>query len=505
MKSVICACISIAISLGISACLGLEFDSYLWGTLRFSVIESLLTAFICVILGFFLSLAIFRQFSSYAKIITAVLTVSTLIPSIFIVIMIINNFGRSGVLTRYLHIPFNNYVYGLPGILYALVFMNLIFMIKTSLNILFNIPDENWKLAQQLDLKAIHLFNIFYKNILKESVKRSSFFIFLMCFSAFTIILALGGSPKNSTLQVVVYEYIYDDFNMKKALAISILQAGIIMALIFLIPQKSNMILDNKGSNFNTNHKYDSKFISSKIMDYSVFIVVIFIFILPVCISILRDLMNINSWSILISPQFISALIHSLITSFFATLISVILGFAILLNIQHHKHMDKIINISTMLFYIIPSFALAVILFEILSPFISIDTTPFILVSLINGIISTSVFIYIVYPGFQQSNNIYGNLSRNLNISWSVRLVKIHMFYINKPLRFAISIIFCWTMGDMNIIALFGNGENTTLAYLAYELMSKYQTDKAELVGLFIFMLSLFIVLIVNYQRGQAK
>ena len=40
---------------------------------------------------------------------------------------------------------------------------------------------------------------------------------FMLCFTSFTIVLALGGGPQNSTLEVAIYQAIFFEFDLPKA------------------------------------------------------------------------------------------------------------------------------------------------------------------------------------------------------------------------------------------------------------------------------------------------
>ena len=79
-------------------------------------------------------------------------------------------------------------------------------------------------------------------------IKQNSFaifaIIFSLCFLSFAIVMALGGNPQNSTLEVAIYQYALFDLNFNKAIILSFIQ--IVICIIFV----SIGFYKFKGSNF---------------------------------------------------------------------------------------------------------------------------------------------------------------------------------------------------------------------------------------------------------------
>jgi thiamine transport system permease protein len=69
--------------------------------------------------------------------------------------------------------------------------------------------------------------------------------------------------------------------------------------------------------------------------------------------------------------------------------------------------------------------------------------------------------------------------------------------YIKSSLGYVFALAFCFSLGDLGIIALFGSDEFTTLPWYLYQLMGSYRTTDATGVALvlLVLVLSVFIVL----------
>ena len=52
-------------------------------------------------------------------------------------------------------------------------------------------------------------------------------FVFILCFNSFAVVLALGGGPQATTLEVAIYQALKYDFNIPEALSFAWTQLAI--------------------------------------------------------------------------------------------------------------------------------------------------------------------------------------------------------------------------------------------------------------------------------------
>jgi thiamine transport system permease protein len=76
--------------------------------------------------------------------------------------------------------------------------------------------------------------------------------------------------------------------------------------------------------------------------------------------------------------------------------------------------------------------------------------------------------------------------------------------YIKSSLSYVFALAFCFSLGDLGIIALFGSDEFTTLPWYLYQLMGSYRTTDADGVALVLLVLVLSVfVLIPKLFKGK--
>ena len=103
-----------------------------------------------------------------------------------------------------------------------------------SLQALQSVPTEQHQLAAQLNIKGFTFFRLIEWPYLKSQIVSAFVLIFMLCFTSFTIILALGGGPQNSTLEVAIYQAIFFEFDLPKAALFALVQFAFCFALFSL-------------------------------------------------------------------------------------------------------------------------------------------------------------------------------------------------------------------------------------------------------------------------------
>ena len=158
-------------------------------------------------------------------------------------------------------------IYGLKGILIAHILLNTPFATRLFFQNLNNIPNKYYEISRSLNINIIG--NIFKLEIpvIMQNLFAVFSIIFALCFLSFAIVMALGGIPRNSTLEVAIYQYAFFDLNFNKAIILSFIQ--IIICIIFI----SIGFYKFRGSNFfqiddlTKNHPYKDIFFL-KIIDF---------------------------------------------------------------------------------------------------------------------------------------------------------------------------------------------------------------------------------------------
>ena len=213
-------------------------NSYSQRIVFFSFYQAFLSAIISCILAIPFALALNRHKDhKLVRYIISLCGFSFVIPSILIVFSVIKIFGYNGILNTY----FNFYdlfsiksIYGLKAILIAHVLLNTPFATRLFVQNLNTIPRNYYEISESINLNF--LGNIFKLEIpiIKQSLFAVFSIIFSLCFLSFAIVMALGGSPKNSTLEVAIFQYALFDLNFNKAIILSFIQIFIFNTFVLI-------------------------------------------------------------------------------------------------------------------------------------------------------------------------------------------------------------------------------------------------------------------------------
>jgi len=189
----------------------------LWWALKNSFLQSLLSSFISIGLGFFVALGFF---SIQAKWLRAILEIAALLPSflpaIFTLIAIFNFID-----------PFPM---GIVGIVIVHSFINFGLMGVLIAN---QIESRLGGLVEQAWVDGVSRFKFYTKvfwPLMKKDLAGLFLFVFALSFSSFSVPLVVGGG-RGTTLEVLIYEKIRLSSDWGAAVLLSLIQSAIVLVL----------------------------------------------------------------------------------------------------------------------------------------------------------------------------------------------------------------------------------------------------------------------------------
>ena len=212
-------------------------DDYLHQVIAFSVGQAFLSALLSSIIGILFARAFFYFDFKGKSLILRIFSLTFVLPALLAIFGLIGIYGTAGWLTQLLQtlgISWKPSIYGLSGILIAHLFFNIPLAARMSLQALQSVPTEQHQLAAQLNIKGFTFFRLIEWPYLKSQIVSAFVLIFMLCFTSFTIVLALGGGPQNSTLEVAIYQAIFFEFDLPKAAFFALVQFAFCFALFSL-------------------------------------------------------------------------------------------------------------------------------------------------------------------------------------------------------------------------------------------------------------------------------
>ena len=484
-------------------------NTYIQRIIFFSFYQAFLSALISCLLAIPFALSLNRHKNlKFIRFIVSLCGFSFVIPSILIVFSVIKIFGYNGFLNTYF--DFYNLIsietiYGLKAILNAHILLNTPFATRLFFQNLNNIPKKYYEISNSLNISFMGNIIKLELPVIKQSLFAVFSIIFSLCFLSFAIVMALGGSPKNSTLEVAIYQYALFDLNFNKAILLSFIQMSI---CIFFV---SIGFFKFKGSNFfevasihYSHPQKDYKLI--KLIDFSIIIIFVLFLFSPI-ILIYVEFIDSSFSKIIFSSSFIKSFLNSLfisiITGIFVSFFGLIVSCILVINHKHIFLQQTLFLISSMILVISPIiFSLGYFIF--FQPIMHFLYLKFIIVILINSIF---LFPFAILIFFNNLKNIYFSFN---DFRKTFRISLINYFKIIFPMfknnfLYVFSFSTVITFGDFTIISFFRSENFETLPSYLFKLISTYKFNEASFVAGIILLVSMVIYFLIDNLNYQGK
>ena len=372
---------------------------------------SFLQAFLSALLSCFIAIpfswSLYRNRNmKIVKFIVSLCGYSFVIPSILIIYSVVGIYGINGFLNKIINfydiLNFRS-LFGLKAILIAHILLNAPFATRIFYFNLSTIPKKYIEVANS--------FNIgFWSNLIKIEwpVLKQNFLsvfsiIFCLCFLSFAIVMALGGGPSTSNLEVAIYQAALLELNFKKAIYLSIIQ--IIICIIFLLLGFYKL----KGSNYFEIQKnyYDHSFIknySIRYMDYLLILIFSAFLFSPIFYIIINLFYEIPYIDILSKKYFLDAFKNSLILSFITAILVTIIGLIIsilLVNLRKNTFLQQNLFIMSSIILIISPIIISLGYFIILGELRYELWVKYIVIIIINSLFLIPFSILILFTNLK--------------------------------------------------------------------------------------------------------
>ena len=485
---------------------------YSYRLVRFTVVESLLSAFISCLIA--LPFAAF--YASYDfKLRKLTLTLSALsftIPSILVVLGFVIFYGNNGVLNNMLKSIFSldespiRILYTFPAIILAHVYLNL--------PVAFNLITNGWtSLARSEEMASYTLKKGKMKTFLSITLPKlrgvianAFVIIFLFCFSSFAIVMVLGGSPEYSTLESEIYRraHISLDYSGASALSIfSFIITTIALSLSYIGRRKEKM--ERRESALKKIRKKKGKVLAALMT------LAMLLFILPPMLSILyrsffdrRGDFSLESWNTIFSASsFLSAILNSL----FIAMTSAVLATVLAENIAMYSVKCK--SRISPLFATLPLATGSVTLglgYNFLAAKIGLSSiyTDYLLILATHLVLSIPFAIRTMLPGAKEIPQRVSEASYTLKKSAFETYMRTERPLLKSYRRKAFIFAFALSLGEVNATLALAGGRITTLPILIYRLIGSYNYQGASALGSVLLILA-FIVFIMGERIGKKE
>jgi len=426
----------------------------------FTLKQALLSTMLSVVMGIGVARALARQSFAGKALFLRLLALPMAMPAIVAVLGLVSLFGNSGLFPGF--IP----LYGFWGIVLAHVFFNLPMCVRMFYQALGNAPEEGFKLAAQLNLGERAIFRHVEWPALRPVIARGAALVFLLCAASFVIALSFGGASA-TTLEVAIYQSLRLDFDIPRALQLSLVQVVLSLSLIGLVAH----MFDAAALTFSL--RQTARFrprprTGSIIFDWCL-IAIAGLLVLPVVIAVFATGLGALHFSAL---------------TFQALGTSLALGFAsaslaLLLALPLARAADTASHLVSLAAMILPPAVMATGWFVLLRGLPDSAALSALLIVLLNGLVALPYAAATMTSGFLKITPAHDKLSAQLGLTSLVRWRIVDFPLLRTQLAQAFLMGMVTSLGDLTAIMLFGTHGIITLPSLQQAEMGHYRGHEA--------------------------
>jgi thiamine transport system permease protein len=469
--------------------------AYFWRIVWFSLYQALLSALLAALLGVLIARALFYLRPQGLKFWLDLCAVCFVAPVLLVVLGVVGALGRNGFWPDWLGIDVS--IYGLPGILLAHCFLNIPLFIRQSYQQWQRIPQSQWRQAEQLGLGSFARWLYLEWPTLKSSLAANFMLVFLLCFGSFAIVLALGGGPRSTTLEVAIYQALKYDFDPVFALACAAAQllVATLLAARLLGREQGAARLGTPGQ-CPAIGLWQRGGLGGILLLAALF----FGSVLVGMFSSLSELhVNQIPWQRLAEASLRSVQIAAM------SLIMTLLFGAALLGAQLHcwrfsalRALAPMIELCASVMLLAPAMVITTGLFfwfwrQGLTP------SSWLLVAWVNALMALPFFLRSLKPSLSHAWQSYAHLEQELGLGLWGRWRWVYGPVMARPLALAMALSLVLSLGDFGVVALLGDVDLITLPLMIYQQLGHYQHAEASFSGLCLLLLCFGIFALLGY------
>ncbi len=463
--------------------------------LRMTAIQAGLSTLLSLAIGLLLAWALNRRQFPGRALLVGLLSAALVTPGIAVGIGLITVWGRAGW-ANHLLAPLGlqtGSIFGLHGILYAHVILDATFAARILLDRLDNLPATRLKMAQSLDLPPWARFRLLDWPAMAGTVPGLAAIIFLLAFTSFPVILLLGGGPANQTFEVAIYSAVRLDFDLAAAVRLALVQ--LVFCAVLVVPAT---YLSPAPARAGISRAWAWREPSWLAAIQMIVVALAVLLLLTPLAAVLVDGLSLGG--LLQQSAFWRAAITSLGIGTASALLTLCLALLIAMarSAARHKLPRALLAAPAYLYLALPAVTLSLGFFLAarrlgLPPQ---GAGPFVLV-LANALMALPFALSTLGPSFDMVQARYGRLARALDLGSFTRLKKIELPLMSREIGLVLAMGFCFSLGDLGVIALFGTEDFSTLPWLMVRALGAYRTNDAAAIGaiLLVGCIGTFIVL----------
>lgn len=469
-----------------------------WAALRFTIGQALISAAISVLLAIPTARALARRRFAGRGVLIALLGAPFILPAIVAVFGLLAIWGRNGLASGVLGalgLPAVQ-IYGPGGVILAHVFFNLPLATRLILQGWQAIPGEHFRLAATLGMGTGEIRRWLEWPMLRATVPGAFLVIFLLCLTSFAVVLALGGGPRATTLELAIYQALRFDFDLGKAATLALVQVGLSLGAAMAALALSRRAEFSLG--FDTlPRRWDAAGPLARLTDAGLIGGVALFLLLPLGAVVLRGAPHLAGLPATLWPALATTLAIALPAALLATGLALALA-ALLVRLR--PALARLIEATSVLALAISPFVIGTGLFILLNPVIDPFSMAIPVTIIVNAAMALPFALRILLPAFDRADRHYARLGAAVGMTgWT--LFRLALWpRLRRPAGFAAGLSGAMAVGDLGVITLFAPPDLATLPLLMYRLMAAYQMQAAA--GVALVLVATALAVFIAFDRG---
>lgn len=440
-------------------------DAYVWHVTRFTLLQAGISTVLSILPAIIVARALARRQFWGRGFLLSLFAVPQSLPVIVAVFGLTALYGTAGLFGGWFQL------YGITGIILAHVFFNLPLATRLCVEALEAVPPENHRLAAQLGFSDGATFRTVDWPALKPVLPRVAALIFLLCASSFIIVLVFGG-PAATTLEVAIYQSLRMDFDVTRALTLSLVQ--VLLSVTMVLAAARMLVAPATQAALRLDRRrYDGQSSTAKVIDVTA-ISISALLILPVLAAIIAQGVRHISLDTALLRAFMTSVTLATLSCAIALPIAWGLGAA---QKFPPKYRNAFLTLG-LAGFIVPPAVIATGWFLAFRSINSLAVT-IILIASLNALMTLPFLLTILTPAQERNAQQHDKLCQQLNLSGWNRLRLIDVPALRRPLSQATLMAFVLSMGDLTAVTLLGSQGLLTLPSLVQQQMGHYQSTAA--------------------------
>lgn len=483
-------------------------DRYLWHLLGFSFWQALLSTLLSVIPAIPLARALNRRRFPLRHTLLRFCSMTLVMPVLVTIFGLLSVYGREGWLARicqHIGLDYTFSPYGLQGILLAHLFFNLPLAARLLLQALENIPAEQRQLAAQLGMQGWYRFSLLEWPALCQQIAPTAALIFMLCFASFATVLALGGGPQATTIELAIFQALSYDYDPGRAALLALLQLLCCLALIMVTRFFTHPLPAGAAIRSDWRNPEDS--LRAKCTD-TLIILLALLLIIPPLLAVVVDGLQPGLQSVIQQPALWQASGTSLCIALKAGLLSVVLCTMLLwssreLRLRHYPLCAQMLELSGMMILAMPAIVLATGYFLLFYSTVGLPDSAEMIVVYINALMAIPYAMKILERPLRDIAERYNWLCLSLNIRGINRFRMIELKALKRPLAQAFAFACVLSIGDFGVVALFGSTDFRTLPFYLYQQIGSYHSQQGAVTALLLLLICFMIFTLIDILPGR--